>query len=231
MKRFYIIATAFVLLAATSSQAMAQRGGFMRMMGGGQQLDSTLLAMTEVQDELDFSDEQKEEIGDQAQEILDAMRSEMRDAFMGGGGDREAMMETIQEIMEDLREEEKEIVDKLNDDQKKRLTQLRYQRMGNSMYQDKTVQKTLKLSDSQKEAIDDAFAANQENLEEAMADARESRDFGAMQSAMADAQKDLAATLNDLLDKKQQKQAEEMKGEEFEFPEPQRRRRGGRSDF
>ena len=72
MKRFYILAMAFVLLAMTSSQAMAQRGGFMRMMGGGQELDSTLLAMTEVQDELNFTDEQKEEIGDQAQEILDA---------------------------------------------------------------------------------------------------------------------------------------------------------------
>lgn len=231
MKRFYIIAMAFALLAATSSQAMAQRSGFMRMMGGGQELDSTLLAMTEVQDELDFSDEQKEEIGDQAQEILDAMRSEMRDAFMGGGGDREAMMETIQEIMADLREEEKELVDKLDDDQKKRLAQLRYQRMGNAMYQDKKVQKALKLSDSQKEAIEDAFAANQETLEEAMADARESRDFGAMQSAMAEAQEDLAETLNDLLDKKQQKQAEEMKGKEFDFPEPQRRGRRGRSDF
>ena len=153
MKRFYIIAMAFVLLAATSSQVMAQRGGFMRMMGGGQELDSTLLAMTEVQDELNFTDEQKEEIGDQAQEILDAMRSEMRDAFMGGGGDREAMMETIQEIMADLRDEEKDIIGKLDDDQKKRLTQLRYQRMGNAMYQDKKVQEALKLKDSQKEAI------------------------------------------------------------------------------
>lgn len=231
MKRFYILAMAFVLLAMTSSQAMAQRGGFMRMMGGGQELDSTLLAMTEVQDELNFTDEQKDEIGDQAQEILDAMRSEMRDAFMGGGGDREAMMETIQEIMADLRDEEKEIIGKLDDDQKKRLTQLRYQRMGNAMYQDKKVQEALKLKDSQKEAIDDAFESNQDTLEEAMADARESRDFGAMQSAMADAQKELAETLNDLLDEKQQKQAEEMKGKEFKFPEPQRRGRGGRSDF
>ncbi|MDG2012360.1 MAG: hypothetical protein P8J33_02575 [Pirellulaceae bacterium] len=232
MKRIFIVFAAIALLAMGSSQLMAQGGGFMRMMGGGNQLDSTLLVMEEVQDELKLSDDQKEEIGEQAQQIMDDMRSEMRDTFMGGGGSREEMMESIQEMMEEFREEEKEVVALLNDDQRARLAQLRYQRMGNAMYQDEKVQKELGITKDQKEAIADAFETNQEEMQEAMADAREARDFGAMQSAMADGQKELAKSLDEILKKDQKKEVAKMKGEEFKFPEPQRRGgRGGRSDF
>ena len=232
MKRIFIVFAAIALLAMGSSQLMAQGGGFMRMMGGGNQLDSTLLVMEEVQDELKLSDDQKEEIGEQAQQIMDDMRSEMRDTFMGGGGSREEMMESIQEMMEEFREEEKEVVALLNDDQRARLAQLRYQRMGNAMYQDEKVQKELGITKDQKEAIADAFETNQEEMQEAMADAREARDFGAMQSAMADGQKELAKSLDEILKKDQKKEVAKMKGEEFKFPEPQRRGgRGERSDF
>ena len=232
MKRTFIVFGAIALLAMSSSQLLAQGGGFMRMMGGGQQLDCTLLVMDEVQDELKLTDDQKEEIGEQAQQIMDDMRAGMRDTFMGGGGSREEMMESIQEMMEEFREEEKEVVALLNDDQRARLAQLRYQRMGNAMYQDEKIQKEIGITKDQKTAIEDAFETSEEEMQEAMADARESRDLGAMQAAMADGQKELAKSIDEILKADQKKKIAKMKGDEFEFPQPQRRGgRGGRSDF
>ena len=232
MKRLHIVVGSFALLAmCLVTEAQAQRGGgMMRMMRGGMQLDSAMLAMEAVQKELDLSEEQIEKIGKEAAKINEAMRSEMRELFQDAGGDRAEMEDAMKELMDELREEEKEIVALLNDDQKKRLQQLRYQRMGVAMYQDEAVQDALELSDSQKQDIDDAIDANQEALQDAMAEARDSGDFGSIRGTMTDLQKELAETLQGLLTDEQKEMVVDMKGEEFKFPERQNRRRQ-RSDF
>ena len=231
MKCFHLVVGSFALLAMCMvTEVQAQRGGMMGMMGGGVQLDSALLAMEEVQEELNFTDEQIEKVGKAAAKINDSLRAEMRDLFQGGGADRSEMEEAMKEVMDELKEEEKEIIALLDDDQKSRLTQLRYQRMGTAMYMDEEVQKALELTKTQKQDIDDAIDANQEALQEAMAEARDSGDFGSVRETMADLQKELTETLEGILTDDQKEMVVEMKGEEFKFPERQNRRRG-RSDF
>jgi hypothetical protein len=214
-----------LLSLCMSSQALAQRGGFMQMMGG-MQLDSAILAIKEVQEELKFTDEQMEEIGKKAAELNDTLRSEMREIMMGGGDRSE-----IDELMEELREEEQEFIALLNDDQKNRLKELRYQRMGTAMYQDEDVQTALGLSDDQKQAIEDAVQSSMDAMQDAMAEARDSGDFGSIRGKMQEMQKELAESLEGILSDKQKEQVVAMKGKVFEFPERRARRRGGRSDF
>jgi len=233
MKRFHILVCSFAVMAmVSSSELQAQGGGMLRMMmgGGGVQLDSSILAMEEVQKELELTDEQTEKIGAAAKEINDSLRSEMRDIFTGGGGDRSEMEAEMKDLMAELKEEEQEIIALLTDDQKDRLTQLRYQRMGTAMYQDEEVQKALDISDDQKESIDDAFASNEIEMQDAMDEARDSGDFGSIRTVMQDMQKKLTESLNGILTDDQKEKVTEMKGKEFKFPQRQRRR-GGRSDF
>ena len=226
MKRFHILVCSFAMVAMFfASDLMAQRGGFMRMMGGGVQLDSSLLAMKEVQKELEFTEDQTEKIGAKASELNDALRSEMREIMQGGGD-----MSEVEDVIAELKEEEKEILALLNDDQMARLTQLRYQRMGTAMYSDKDVQEALGLSDDQKQTIADAVEDNQQEMQDAMEEARDSGDFGSIRGIMTDLQKKLTESVTAALTDDQKEMVTEMKGEEFEFPQPQRRRRG-RSDF
>ena len=228
MKRLQILLSFFAVAAICfSSQAQAQRSGFMRMMGGGGvQLDSSMLAMKEVQEELEFTEEQTKEIGEKAAELNDTMRSEMREIMMGGGD-----MSELEDVIKELKEEEQEFVALLNDEQKDRLKQLRFQRMGTAMYQDEEVQKTLELSDDKKKEIDDAIENNQEELQEAIQEVRDSGDFGSIRSTMADLQKELTVALNEILSDDQKEQVTKMKGKEFKFPERRRGRRSERSDF
>lgn len=227
MKRFQIFVCVFAVAMLFTTEAMAQRGGgMMRFMGGGLQLDSAMLAMKEVREELKLDEEVAKKVGDMASEVNDSLRAEMREIMMGGGD-----MSEVEDVLEELREEEKEIVALLNDDQKERLTQLRYQRMGNAMYSDEKVQESLGFSDDQKTAVKDAVENNQQELQDAMSEARESGDFGAARDAMRELREKLTKTLDGILTEKQKEQVVEMKGDEFEFPQRRRGRRGSRSDF
>ena len=208
-----------------ASDLMAQRRGMMRMMGGGGQLASSLLAMSEVQEELGFTDEQKEEIGKKASEINSTLRSEAREIMMGGGE-----MSEVMDLMKELREEEKAFVAKLDEKQSKRFRQLQLQRMGNEIFRAADVQKAIGISDKQKEQIEDAFQVMGDKMEEARQEAMESRDIQAMRDAMESLGKELTEAINETLSEKQRAQVEEMKGEAFEFPRRQRQRRN-RTDF
>lgn len=225
MKRIPIL-TAVVATLLFAAQAEAQRGGFMQLLsGGGAQLDSAILAMEEVQKELEFTEEQVEKIGKQAAELNDELRSEMREIMMSGGD-----MSELQDLLKELREEEKEFIALLNDDQQERLSQLRYQRMGDGIYQNEDVQKELGMTKDQVTSIKDAFEEGQEAMRNAMEDARDSGDFGSIRETMSDLQKELTDSLNEILSDEQKEKVEAMKGEAFEFPQPRRRGRQ-RSDF
>ncbi len=221
MIRFGAIACAVAAICCSTSDLMAQRGGGMMMrMMGGVRLDSSLLAIEEVQKELELTDEQMDTVAAKAEALVEDMRGEMRDIMMGGGG-----MSEIKDFMEELHEDEQEFVGLLNDEQKQRLTELHYQRMGNAMFADLEVQKDLDLSDQQIQSIDDAFTA----YEEIITEARNSGDFSTMREIMRDAEKEAEDTIMSVLSDEQKDNAEKMKGEPFEFP--QRQRRQQRSDF
>jgi len=233
MKRFQIVMCMLAVTLMFCSSAMAQRGGGMRGMmqmmsgGGGFQLDSNLLAIEEVQKELGLSEEEMKEIGEKAKELRQAFRSEMMEIRRDGGDAAE-----MEALYKELKEEEGEFVGKLSDKQKERLSQLKYQQMGIAMYQDKDAQEGLGFSDDQKGSIKETFESFQTELRNAMEEAREARDFAAMQETMTEMGEKLEKDLGEILTDEQKEKAEEMKGEKFEFPQPQRRRRGGnRSDF
>ena len=232
MKRFQIYMCVFAIAILFSTEAMAQ-GNMSRMMrmmgGGGVQLDSSLLAIEKVREELNFTDDQTEKIAEKAADLNSQMQTGLRDIMMSGGDEAE-----IKELTDELMEEEKEIVAMLDDDQKKRLSQLKYQRMGRSVYQDEQCQKDLEFSEEQVESVNEAFEGYMEDLQSAFTDARESGDMGSIRQTMTDLAKELDESLVGFLNDDQKKKLEEMKGEEFDFPQPQRRGRGGRgnrSDF
>lgn len=227
-----VIISAVSMLAIFSAEAQAQGGGrsgmLMRMMmGSGSQLKSELLAMEQVQDEIKLTDEQKETVVAKAKELFGEFQTEQREIMQAGGDASE-----VQNLLEDIQKEEKEIVASLNDDQKKRLSQLMVQRMGNAAFQNAKFAKKLGITDEQKDKIKEAFSTASETMQTAMEEARETRDFGAIRAAMTDMQKNLTESIMGSMDDKQKSKYKEMCGEKFEFP--QRRRRGGgsqRSDF
>src|SRR5207245_2781460 len=101
-------ALALVATAALASSAFAQRGGGGFGRGGG----ANLLRMPEVQAELKITDEQRTKI----QTIVDDQRNAMRELFQGGGGgDRQAMMQKMQELR---KQTDDKIAAVLTDDQK-----------------------------------------------------------------------------------------------------------------
>lgn len=208
------VLVALAIVAAPSLQA--QPGG-MGMMNRPQ-MASGLLAMEEVQKELELTDEQVEEIVAAAQQLNDDFRAAMREAFTNG--------EDTAEIAKEFKEQDDEIVAKLNDDQKKRLKQLLYQRMDIAVLRDAEVAGALGLSDDQKTAIDEAFTSMQEKMQELF----QSGDREAMREKMGELRTELSEAVMGQLTDEQKSKLDELKGEAFQFPE---RRRGGerRSDF
>ncbi|MGI9515828.1 MAG: hypothetical protein ACR2NP_02170 [Pirellulaceae bacterium] len=221
MIRFGAMACALIVVCSSTSELMAQRGGwtFARMMGSAK-LDSTLLAIKEVQEELSLTDEQMESVAAPAEALAEEMRTEMRDIFMGGGERSE-----IDALMEEMLEAEQEFVTHLTDEQKQRLNELHCQRMDTGMFADEGVQKALELSEEQAQSINEAFST----FDEIVAEARQSGDFSMMREIMEDAGKEAEDAIMAVLSDEQKQKAEDMKGEAFEFP--QRQRRQPKSDF
>lgn len=216
-----------------TSDAVAQRGGGGRggrgggmMMGAGRaQLISGLLAMEEVQKELDLSEKQIEEVVAEAEQLNDDFRSEIRALFQDGGGMDEGAMA---DLAKEFKEEEGAILEKLNKDQMARLKQLNYQRMGTGMLMDDDARKELKITDDQVKDMEDAMTNMRESMQELFQDG----DRETMRERMGELMAEMEETIMGLLTDDQKQQMEDMKGEAFEFP--QRRRGGGggrRSDF
>lgn len=182
------------------------------------QMASGLLAMEEVQKELEMTEGQVEEIVAAAQQLNDDFRAAMREAFTSG--------EDIAEIAKEFKAQDDELVAKLDDKQKTRLKQLMYQRMDIAVLRDADVAAAIALTDDQKTAIDDAFASMQEKMQEMF----QSGDREGMREKMGELRTELTETVMGQLTDDQKAKLDELKGAAFQFPE---RRRGGerRSDF
>ncbi|MCH2182916.1 MAG: hypothetical protein MK108_13005 [Mariniblastus sp.] len=241
------ITLVMVVTGMAAESAWAQgRGGFGgRMfgggMGGGSVSEINLLAMDEVldhlQDSYDLSLEAREEIVGHAEDAQDELQEERR-AIMGdmrnmGQDEREAAMEELQEITEEINTDTfRTIKKKLNKKQLSRLNELKVQRMGVAALHDPVVQEMLEFDNAQVEKMNDAKEKGEERGREMMEDMRAQFQSGggfdrdAMRESMMEMQEANKKDAMDCLTDKQKETFEKMKGEEFEFPEPQRGRRG-----
>jgi Spy/CpxP family protein refolding chaperone len=152
IKKLLLIAV--LAIATTSAMAQGMRGGF----GGMMYSTAGLMRRDDVKTDLQLTDDQKNKIA----ALNDDMRSKMREAFQNSGGDREAAMKTMGELMTKANDQVLKI---LTPDQQKRLKEIRYQLQGYSVVRtDKELQTELGLTDDQKSKIEaigkEADAAN-----------------------------------------------------------------------
>ena len=136
------------LAALLAGQAEAQRGGgrFGGGFGGGSLLDNQ-----SVQKELKLTDDQIKKVKEVTQSVREKHREEL-DALrkQGPQADREKMQELFRTIGEDTN---KALADVLKPEQSKRYKEITLQQRGAQAFNDEEVQKTLKLTDEQKEKI------------------------------------------------------------------------------
>jgi hypothetical protein len=200
---------AMLAMTLLTVSAEAQRGG-----GGWNQGDSllNLLRSEKVQEELDFVDDQAEQI----EELQTEFREEMRYMFedmRNGGGDRQKMFEDMREKMQDMNTDfNKKAEELLIDDQLARLKQLQNQSrmrggieraLGNESFREE-----LDISDEQMEDLREA--------------AEEAREWLTEQTAKL--RKEAQERVLSKLTQEQQDKIKEMTGEDFEF---EQRGRGG----
>lgn len=243
-----LVVTLVMVVAGMAAQsAWAQgRGGFGGrmfggMMGGGSVSEVNLLAMEEVldhlQDSYELSDEAREKIMGHAQDAQDELQEERRaimsDARNMGQDERAAAMEELQEITEEINTDTFRTIKKqLNKKQLGRLNELKIQRMGVGALQDPVIQEMLEFDDAQIDQMEAAKKKAEERGREMMEDMRAQFQSGggfdreAMRESMMQMQEANRKDVMDCLTDKQKETFEKMQGEKFDFPEPQRGRRG-----
>ena len=243
-KLILAIALTVVVGSSVSDWASAQRGGgFLRAGGGGGNSVSEidLLAMDEVlehlQEDYDLSEEVMKQVRADAQDAKDELQVERR-AIMGDmrnmdEAERVEAMEELQEVTKEINIDTLRTIKKqLSKAQLKRLSELKTQRMGPAALRDPVVQEMLGFTEEQVEKMEEATVKSQEMRQEAMADLREQMQSGggfdreAIRETMTELQEANKKNVMAVLTDSQKKTFDKMKGESFEFPEPQRRRRG-----
>lgn len=220
-----VLAIGTVMLAASASEAMAQRQGGRR---GDNASLSSLLSMPEVLQEINVSDEQKGQV--------EKMIEDLRAARGGGGGnrgdfqnlsdeERRARFEEFRKQREERSKKEEDAAKLvLKPEQLDRLNELRLQRAGASALERSEVAEKVGLTQEQKDKIASISQearrdgggfnrdASQEERRQAAAEARERREK-------------TNAEILALLTPEQKTKWEEMQGAKFDFP--QRRGPGG----
>jgi Spy/CpxP family protein refolding chaperone len=212
-----------VLAAWLASPALGQPpfGG----RGGGFGGPGMLLQNTGVQKELKLTDEQIQKIKDVAQKI----QEKHKDDFAALAKiDQQERREKFQELFKTIGEEtEKGLADVLKPEQSKRLKQISLQQRGSQAFNEEDVQKTLKLTDDQKDKIktlnEDAGKEMREIFQNAQGNFREAGEkAGALR-------KETMEKVMALLTDEQKKAWKDMTGEPFEVRfEGTRGRIGGR---
>jgi hypothetical protein len=192
--------------------AAAQRGGGFGGRGGfgGTTSRVRLAAIEKVQTELKLSDEQKTA----AKEISDKLSEESRDLRGGGGGgDRAAMLEKSAKLNADADEK---LAAKLDDAQKKRLTEIFIQINGTSAVTDKAVSAALKVTEEQQKELAEVNAKNRQARMEAF---QNFRDMSPEERTEATAKLTKASDelVMAVLDAAQREQFGKMKGQAFEI--------------
>jgi Spy/CpxP family protein refolding chaperone len=135
------------LAAMLAGPALAQRGPG----GGGRFGGGSLLDNQSVQKELKLTDDQIKKVKEITQSVRDKHKEEL-DALgkQGPQADREKRQELFRTIRE---ETNKALVDVLKPEQSKRFKEITLKQRGAQAFNDEEVQKTLNLTDEQKDKI------------------------------------------------------------------------------
>lgn len=220
------------LMAMMVGDTFAQggrRGGMFQVggMGGGM---ADLMTHDKVKEELKLEDEQVEEIKQLAEDI----RSEAREMFQelreeAAEGGFEGMRERMAELSAEVRKKEKDSLKEiLNEDQFKRYSELRVQRMGIRALDDEEFAKEIGLSEDDIQEIKDIQSDFRDQMMEELQALQGDRE--GMRDLMREMSKELEENILGVLNDEQKKAWEDAKGEEFEFPRLERRR-PPREDF
>jgi hypothetical protein len=161
-----VLALGIVALVCTPALAQGRRGGGGGGAGNNMSL-ATLVANKSVQDELKLDADAVKK----TEEAMKKVREDLKDDYAklgggaggrrgggggGGGGGNNATPEERTAARKKTGEaEDKALTDVLKSDQMKRLHQIAFQQRGMTVFQDETVQTTLKLNDEQKGKIKD----------------------------------------------------------------------------
>jgi Spy/CpxP family protein refolding chaperone len=205
--RVAALAALLVLAGSALAQRQFQFGGF----GGGGA--AFLLMNPDVQTELKLSEEQiakSKELGQKVRDKFKDKFAELKDA------PQEQRREKFQEIMKAMTaESDKLLKDVLNADQQKRLKQLELQQRGADAFADAEVEKTLALTDAQKDKIktlrEDAGKEMREIFQNAQGNFQEA--LTKMQTLRKETLEKTTATLTDA----QKTKWKELTGTPFEF--------------
>ena len=209
-----------ILIALSSSEAAAQRGGFGGLMGNS---SMSLLGDSKVAKELELDEGQVEalaELRGDMQRVFRETFGGMRERFREPDVDREAVME---EIRESLSENMKPVDEKLGavllPHQMSRLSELTYQMQAKrggtrGLLENEKIKKELGITDEQIEQVEVKADEVKKKLEEKILQARK------------DAQDEILSVLTS----EQQAKIKAMLGESFTFEESEGRfgGRGGR---
>jgi hypothetical protein len=222
------LALVFGAVALLVSPVVAQqpgRGRGMGMFGAGV---AQLAQNKSVKEELKIDDDQAKKIKD----ALDKVNEEMKDerAKLGRGSD--ASQEERAAARKKINEAEmKALKDVLKPDQLKRLEQIRHQIQGVYIFQDEEVQKQLKLTDEQKEKINDVQKDLQKEMQEMFQGFKPGGgggDFQENMKKMQGLQKEAMTNATKVLKEDQKKQLDELVGKPFTYVPEFGRGRGGK---
>jgi len=222
----------FAVVAALATVSFAQGQGRMMMrFGGGGGI--RLALRDDVSKELGLTADQKTKL----QDASDQMRSEMRAQFSGGGNaggggndGGQPDMAAMQKRMEERQAKEKQIIAGiLTADQQKRLKELTIQRQGNMAILDPEVQAALKISDAQKQQINDLQQKSMDANRTIMEKIRDQTlDFQSARPIFEKNQKIMNDELLKILTDDQKKQLTALGGKPFTFdPDEEQGGRGG----
>ncbi|WP_339909474.1 Spy/CpxP family protein refolding chaperone [Symmachiella dynata] len=197
--------------------------------GGGDLL--SLLRIEEVRTEINLEKGQEESVD----EIAKKLRGER-----GERGDRRNLRDLSEEERTKMRAERREAAEKraaeakkmlagvLDEQQMKRLNQIKIQVEGVRALSDDEVAAKLEITDEQQGKIEAAEEANREKMREAMQGRRGRRDSGDREAAMKkmeELRKSAESSVLEILTKEQRDQFAAMQGKKFDMPQP---RFGGR---
>ncbi|MFO1003266.1 MAG: hypothetical protein U0936_23270 [Planctomycetaceae bacterium] len=200
-----------MVLVSTECSAQVIKGPLLprETFGAGQEYQpvTALLTIKEVQDELKLNEDQLKELVGDARTLNQNIQPELRIASRSRDGNAFA------DLNKRIKEREQPLMDKLTDEQKKRLVQLNYQRLGVQALKHVDVRNELQVTDEQMAAYEKVRSEMQDvrsissirNREEATSKLKESKERF---------EKALDAILTD--DQKQK--LKEMRGEPFAHP-------------
>lgn len=201
-----VCAGSICLLLGLAQTASAQRGAWARLFGPIPSV--TLAQLDEVQQELELTDEQKQQVEQLNEELNDARR----EAFQGAAGDFDKMREDIAKIYDEFTTKFNAT---LEEPQQKRAREVYVQVNGPVVLSQESIANELMLTDDQKEKLEEAARESREEVRDSL---QGFRDMSAeertkkFQELIESRDSSLLAVLTD----EQKEQFETMKGEKLE---------------